>query len=243
MALNQNQPPVSLIISAYLPRGIEAATALAFELSTYVREVFLIINSDFTETPVILREGTVTIAVRPNIGMNIGAWVYGASLCNKQNHVLCIQDECVVIDANFAQAYSDLLSNPSIGLIGESLNPKWDFGWEDISRSPLNYSIAYPKPTTRVDFYLNQMRAWGIEPGRSGRHVRALVWGLNRSIVDEFAKMKLGRTKEECIASEIAVSKLVENKLGLQVLQSSQRPFKYFQHSEWEPSGMAKKRV
>ena len=234
-------PPLSVVVSAYLPRGVEAATRLAFKLRTFVREVFLIINSDETEGPVTLREEPVKIVVRPNVGMNIGAWAYGATLSDRKNHLLCLQDECSLHDSSFAQIYSDLLEDPTIGLVGESLNPKWESTWAEISQSPLNYVVSEPTPRKRVDVYLDQMSAWGIDPGKNGRHLRALVWGFNRTVVDEFAKIRLGLTKEECIATEIAVSKLVENNLGLKVLQSSQRPFRYFGHSEWENHGLSKK--
>ena len=242
MELNP-RPPLSVVVSAYLPRGVEAATVLAFKLRAFVREVFLVINSDEAQRPVKLREEAVTIVVRPNVGMNIGAWAYGASLSNRKNHLLCLQDECSLHDSSFAQTYSDLLEDPTIGLVGESLNPKWDMTWAEISQSPLNYLVSGPTPRKRVDMYLDQMGAWGIDPGQSGRHLRALVWGFNRTVVDEFAKIQLGVTKEQCIASEIAVSKLVQNNLGLKVLQSSQRPFRYFGHSEWENHGLSKKQI
>ena len=57
--------------------------------------------------------------------------------------------------------------------------------------------------------------------------------------MEKISPFPIGNTKEECIASEIAVSKKVEQ-LGLKVTQINERPFKYISHIEWKLDGSSK---
>ena len=83
------------------------------------------------------------------------------------------------------------------------------------------------------------MKKWGIKPGLTGLHLRSLVWGFKREVLEELFPFPIGKTKEECIASEIAVSKKVEQ-LGLKVTQIHKKPFKYISHVEWKLDGSSK---
>jgi hypothetical protein len=80
---------------------------------------------------------------------------------------------------------------------------------------------------------------WGINPGVTGRHLRSLVWGFSNESLSRLGGFPIGSTKEECIASEIAVSKKIEQ-LGLSVTQISDTPFTFFKHEEWRADGTSK---
>jgi hypothetical protein len=235
--------PISAIISCYQPRGLRNAVRLAHQVQESVAEVIIVINVDQAPEVKHQRLDSFQVVTRPNVGMNIGAWSCGLAFTSLGNSVLFIQDECEVVDPNFTRRYQQLFANPTNGLVGESLNPKWELTWQDLKRSPLNYEIVDPicGVTDRVSYYLDRLKHWGIEAGVTGTHLRALVWGLNSNIREHVTSFPIGHTKEECIAAEIAVSKLVTHNLGKEVVQSGPQHFCCFTHPEWEKSGVHKK--
>lgn len=83
------------------------------------------------------------------------------------------------------------------------------------------------------------MSSWGVNPGGNGRHLRSLVWVLNQDALRRISRFPEGRNKEECIASEISVSKKIEE-IGLTVTQISKTPFSFFKHEEWRLDGHSK---
>jgi hypothetical protein len=179
---------------------------------------------------------------RPNHGMNIGAWDCAFHEFPDYENYVFLQDECVIENFSFIDAYLARLSNMEIGMIGESINFKWNMAWDLISKSNLNYDVgvnSLGNKIARVEFYLYMMKKWGIDPGVTGRHLRALVWALRGEILLKLKGFPIGSWKEECIAAEIAVSKSVEQ-LGLRVEQVDASSFKYIQHSEWKRDGSSK---
>ena len=241
-------PNLSAVISAYEPRGLARSMRLAQQINAHVDEVFVVVNSDGVESPTEpSREQSIGKSVftvkRANTGMNIGAWSHGLSLCHPENVVLCLQDECELQREDFAEAYLKRLTEPGVGMVGDSLNPKWNLPWENLYQSALNYQMGeyQGRPVTRVDYYLDCFRRWGINPGTTGRHLRALSWGFSVAARQSLSRLPLGRHKEECIAAEIGVCRHVEENLGLSVTQIDSTPFWYFAHVEWDPSGFSKK--
>ncbi len=137
-------------------------------------------------------------------------------------------------NAEFMSAYVSKLEIQSVGMIGESINHKWDKPWLEMMKSPLNYPVnifEHGKILSRVEYYLSLMSAWNANPGLNGRHLRALVWGFSGDVLRRIGGFPIGKTKEECIASEIAISKKTEQ-LGLKVVQIAEESFKYFRHDE-----------
>ena len=234
---------LSVVISAYKRRGIENSLVLAKSIEPHVDEIFVVVNDDEAADIRLQELSGIEYIFQRNLGMNIGAWSTGLSLCDERNVVLCLQDECTIVDPHFADHYRNLLCQPDTGMVGESLNPKWDHPWSSLKKSPVNYSLktAGAAEISRVDFYLRCMEAWGISPGNTGAHLRALVWGFSPTVRRKLKQLPLGTNKEQCIAAEIGVCKYVENNLFLKVSQSAARPFSYIAHGEWDSSGWAKK--
>ena len=205
-------------------------------------DILIVINNDnysFEKYEVFQNIKTL---IRPNTGMNIGSW--NSSYLNNKNFdfYIFIQDECKILDIDFIKKYIYELSKFDVGMTGESINYKWANKWEDIARSGLNYIVGYnalKKPIYRVQYYLSLMKRWGIKPGLTGLHLRSLVWGFKKEVLENISPFPIGKTKEECIASEIAISKKVEQ-LGLKVTQINKKPFKYISHLEWKLDGSSK---
>jgi hypothetical protein len=115
--------------------------------------------------------------------------------------------------------------------------------WESLRRSGFN--VLSPEhsinqvPVPRVDFYLHCMEAWGIEPGKTGRHLRSLIWFVPGDIMAKLGGFPQGDNKGECIAAEIGVSRKIEQ-LGHSFRQIREVPFSYIYHTEWQRDGFRK---
>ena len=237
------QSELSAVISAYRPEGIDRAFALAATLKSVVGQVVIVINSDQDSNQRIHEvSANCTVLKRPNSGMNIAAWTAGIKLCHEESFVICLQDECQILDLEFAYQYTSLLKQRGVGMVGESFNPKWELSWGEIKNQPFNYPIklANGQVVDRVTYYLTKIIEWGIDPGDTGTHLRALVWGFSPEAKSALSRLPDGRNKEECIALEIGVSKLMRNSLDLEVVQSAEAHFRYISHLEWRSDGLSK---
>lgn len=225
-----------VVISNYKPRGIAKTSELVRSILRVHSDVFLVVNDDGVTTPQLFIDERsfglpVHCLVRPNLGMNIGAWDAAWKAVPEYDFYLFLQDECELLDPGFVDAYSARLSIERVGMVGERANPKWDKTWSDLQDLPLNYPVAVDRRTgrqvSRVEFYLEKMRVWGIDPGCSGRHLSSLVWGFSAGCLSAIGGFPTGINKEECIAAEIAVSRFVIQK-GWLVEQIDPSPFRYF---------------
>jgi hypothetical protein len=229
-----------IIISFYEQRRVEYLQSLINQILPLTQNFIVVINSDSREKIEIVNKDNVRYVFRPNIGMNIGAWYCGCQLFPEYSNYIFLQDECVILNTNFIQNYLKKLNVAGIGLTGESINNKWNLTWAELSRSSLNYNISFKDSCVdRVSFYLSMLRKWGINPGTTGRHMRSLIWALSKSTINEIGGFPLGLNKEECIASEIAISKKIES-IGLSVEQVSSLPFSFVSHREWRSDGLSK---
>lgn len=188
--------------------------------------------------PIELPDFSINISVdyRENTGMNIGAWDHGWRINKGRPAYLFIQDECVVKQDGWLRAFLDRLEEPGVGMVGESLNRKWDKPWNTLK--DLNLGVMMPDhliegtPADRVSVYLHYLKRWKVEPGPSGLHLRSLVWGLSGQTIERLNGFPIGRNYGECIASEIAVGRKVSS-WGDKLVQVADRDFEYIWHSEW----------
>ncbi len=173
---------------------------------------------------------------RENTGMNIGAWDYGWRCHPDYDYYLFLQDECIVLEQDWARQFINRLQDRSVGLVGESFNAKWNKPWGVLQNKKCGPTMPghfiNGKPAGRVAAYLDYMVRRNIDPGPVAGHVRALIWALRGDTLRAIDGFPLGYNYGECIAAEIAVSKMVEA-LGLKVVQLSAEPFHCFSHAEW----------
>jgi hypothetical protein len=174
--------------------------------------------------------------------MNIGGWNEAFQQRPDFERYIFLQDECRIVANDFLSAYVDRLKDPEIDMLGENLNPQWNRPWAEIASSGLNYPVHITPGSPaimRTAFYLACLHNWGISPGTNGAHLRALVWAFRRDTLQRIKAFPIGRTKEECIAAEIATSKWVEQHGG-RIAQVGPLPFQYIQHKEWRVDGSHK---
>lgn len=233
-------PSTLIVISHYAIRQKVSLENLLSQARAVGVDIVLVINDDNVHEDQIYVEDGIKYIKRQNVGMNIAAWWCAYSKFSNYENYIFFQDECVIINNNFVSAYISKLSQSNVGLVGESINYKWDRPWLEIANSGLNYQIQINNsPISRVNFYLLMLRHWNINPGSSGKHMRALVWAFKRSTLEKIGAFPMGINKDECIAAEIAVSKKIEE-IGLLVEQAGPLPFLYVKHLEWRSDGMSK---
>ena len=232
-----------VVVSYYSARTSLYLKKLLSDIAYCHQNLLLVINKDNCSAESLSFVDGHHALVRPNIGMNIGAWDAAYKHFPQYGYYIFIQDECQLVRGDFVSVYKNELEKNDIGMTGESINYKWNHSWNEMLRSPLNYPINPSLATgssSRVEYYLERMKSWNIDPGSNGRHLRSLVWGFKGKTLSRLNGFPVGFSKEECIASEIAVSKKVEQ-LGLRVTQVGQNPFSCFKHEEWRADGFSKK--
>ena len=231
-----------ITISHYNKRDKINLINLINSLTNEKCDLFIVINDDNCKVEQLGYFYNVQTLTRPNTGMNIGSW-NAAYLNNKDyDFYLFLQDECKILEKSFIACYINELSKKEVGMTGESINNKWDNKWDFLANSRINYVVGYDmhkKPVYRVQYYFNLLKTWLIKPGENGRHLRSLIWGFKKETLNKISSFPIGKTKEECIVAEIAVSKKVEQ-IGLKVTQVHKKPFKYISHIEWKLDGTSK---
>ncbi len=173
---------------------------------------------------------------RVNLGMNIGAWDAGWRQSPDYQHYVFLQDECWVVRDGWLGAIRSRLADRDVGLVGESLNEAWDRSWHHI-RSALKSEFAPDHwcdgaQVDRWRAYEAAWRAWDVDLGAGGRHLRSLVWAASGDALARIGGLLIGRNYGECIAAEVAVSKRFEA-AGYRVEQLRPEPFAYLRHLEF----------
>lgn len=226
-----------VIISYYDERSIDDLSALIASIDNYEPghpiEITIVVNQQAQGCiDVCSTKYKTNILYRQNQGMNIGAWDYAWHTFKDVDFFIFLQDECRVIRDGWAHDYIKALEAPKVGLVGESINQRWNQSWNDLLSSPASNSNK-AEIKARAEFYLSFMQRNNIQAGRDAKHVRSLIWALRRSTLVAINGFPIGESYDECIASEIAVSKKVEF-LGLEILQiDPQQPFSRVAHTEW----------
>lgn len=188
----------------------------------------------------------LSVLVRENKGMNIGAWDAGWREHCHHTHFLFLQDEVELIATDWLLTYHRTADNlkiagQSIYLLGESWNSKWDRPWLMLRHSPLDsYMQGHPPGQTRVAYYLECLNRWCVKLPASAGHLRSLVWYSNLQTLELIDGFRNGRSYGECIAAEMAASFSVLQHGGV-VRQVSGAPFKVFWHTEWRKDGVSKR--
>jgi len=229
------------IISFFKGRTDRHLSQLLNELSIFNIPIAVIVNDPAAKKLDLRSHNKIYFLIRPNTGMNIGAWDQGWRYFDGYDYYFFFQDECFIKSNDFLEKYIELLSIQNIGMVGENINPKWDLNWSDLLNLDIfnKKIIVNFKEENQVEYYLKKIVEWGINPGVSAKHLRSLSWGITSKTLIEINGFPVGLNKDECIASEISVSKKIEEK-NLIIKQSDKNPFNYIGHKEWAPDGVSK---
>jgi len=198
-------------------------------------DICLVINEAHKQPPDIHSGNIKYLHRRENTGMNIGAWDYGWRNHRDYGYYLFLQDECMITGSGWGRKFADRLASAETGLVGESINNRWNKSWDKLKTKRQASPDQHRHNKSEMGdaaFYMDFMGRHGIDPGPTGRHVRALVWALRGNTLDALDGFPIGTTYGECIAAEIAVSRKIEA-MGLKVVQLDSEPFSFVQHAEW----------
>lgn len=232
-----SQQKCMVIISYYDERDINDLLALIASIDAHESghpiEITIVVNQSkqrYIEVSSVKYK--TNILYRQNHGMNIGAWDYGWRQFKDFDNFIFLQDECRIIRNGWVADYISALETPQTGLVGESINQRWNRSWSDLQSGSMS-SPASSELKARAEAYLGFMQRHAISSGSDAKHLRSLIWAFKRSTLDAINGFPIGENYEECIAAEIAVSKKVES-LGMEIAQiDSQQPFSRIAHTEW----------
>jgi hypothetical protein len=182
------------------------------------------------------RLSDVDVHYRENRGYNIGAWDFGWRLGDAAPYYMFLQEECIIQREGWLNAFVQVASRPTTGLVGESLI-LWSTTWQDIdehrdrtARPPLEV-FGRPLPWSQaVRCFLD---THGIPPGEFADHLQSLILCTRREVLEQIGGFRSGDNYDEAVCSEIAISKYVQA-IGLRVRQVGFRPFTYVRHPQWD---------
>lgn len=234
--------PIAVVVSYYDARPAAPLQALVRGLLSGDAgapfELRVVVNHDpALATPVALDlPAGITVAVRENVGFNIGAWEHGWRMDPPRDAYLFLQDECVVRATPWLSPFVRAAEQPGVGLVGERLSPPWNAPWDELARRFAGHSLPgheiEGRAAERIACYLHYLRAHGIDPGAKGDHLQTLALFARRSVLVAMGGFPVGRNYGEAIAAEIGTSKRVQT-LGLGLREVGREPFTVFAHPQW----------
>lgn len=222
-----------VIISYFDERPIDDLEGLIASVDTYEPghpiEITIVVNQQqLRDINIRSAKYKTNILYRHNLGMNIGAWEHGWQQFKNVDDFIFLQDECRIIRNGWVSDYIKALRNPKVGLVGESINQRWSRSWNELVSNHDKTDIK-----ARAEFYLSFMQRKQIPAGENAKHLRSLIWVIKRSTLVAINGFPVGENYDECVASEISVSKKVES-LGLEVIQiDPHNSFSRVAHKEW----------
>ena len=245
---------IAFIIS-HFPRSNSTSNLerLIEQLRPY-KQVIIVVENSLNSSEVLpqLCRDEIYLVKRENSGMNIGAWQIGYQVYSDFDYFFFFQAESFIVNTEFLDRYIGLFKSDSrLGMIGDSLNLKWNRLWDELEVSRFNHEVFVQSNnytnsvdingapflrSRRVSFYRKRLEEWGVlTNGLGAGHLRALNWCMTKEVMS-LIKFPIGMSKHECIAAEIAVSRAVIQS-GYKICQSATHPFRYVGHHEWDEKG------
>jgi hypothetical protein len=87
-------------------------------------------------------------------------------------------------------------------------------------------------PIPFLDGVRRYLDSEGIPIGETGEHLRAIILGARREILEAIDGFRIGHTKADAISCELGISRAVAAK-GLAIKQIGIMPFRYILHPQW----------
>lgn len=233
--------PVLVVVSHYAARPAGPLVRLLDEMAAVPAgvpvDVRVVVNRDGDRgVNLPTRHRGVETTYRPNAGYNIGAWEAGWRADPPYAGYLFVQDDCRLVQSDWAGAFVRRAAEPGVGLVGECANPDWDAPWPELAdrfrgRQLRDHTIA-GWPAERIDCYFAFFRRHGIPPGPKGDHLQTLVLFASRTVLERVDGFPIGASYGEAIAAEIGTSKKVQA-AGLTITEVGPQPFFFIEHPQW----------
>ena len=180
------------------------------------------------------RHAGIEVLYRPNTGYNIGAWDLGWRTEPGFDCYLFLQEECQLRRPNWVQAFTRLVRQPKVGLVGESLH--WGgFSWDRLDQYYAHFPFAAQVEGREVPIPVGiraGLARLGVPAGKTGAHLQSLVLCARRPVLEAMDGFTLGSDYAEATVAEVAASKRVEA-MGLRVREVGGGSFRYILHPQW----------
>lgn len=219
-------PPTLIVVSFFDQRSADHLDRLLRQLDPEADragfDIALVINATGAPVPSLPEmRRPVHVLTRENIGMNIGAWDHGWRALPEYARYIFLQDECVVRQDGWPEAYAAALDDPRTGLVGESI--AFDVTWEEAA-------ATLPKLKRYHDLMAER---WKIDPGTHATHLQSLIWAARRDVLEASDGFPIGYTRHQCIGAEIAVSRRLAA-MGFALRLAGGERFSWFSHGQWD---------
>lgn len=178
---------------------------------------------------------------RENQGFNIGAWDHGWRNAGDYEYYLFIQDDCFLKGRSWVSGFESRFDQDAgIGLLGEHVvydRMTWDhvrrWTFSDYWGEP----SGWPEPVHPIDRFRSLFEARGIPWSDFGQHLPTIILFSSRRVLEEIGGFPyFGPSYQEAIASELAISRLVESK-GYRIAKVTDQSFQMIGHPQWSPRG------
>lgn len=232
-----------VIISFYTERDIKPLLNLIKQIDEIQAgvpfDVAIVCNSQQDSSANLslkLNNKSVKVIVQENKGFNIGAWDFGWRQFPTYDYYLFLQDDCFITRQNWLKVFVERFSsNSKLGLLGESMN--WELSWEELAQSKYNgfhrEHILDGEPVKRIALYRKFLALNQIAEGKNAEHLQTTVLFTSRTILEQVDGFIIGQNYGEAIASEIAISKKIQQ-LGYSI--ETVKPnscYHYIAHPQW----------
>ena len=226
------QKSALVVVSHYNAWPTDQLVALLDQLQTvpsgYPFSVRVVVNQA-EDKPLILpdRHCDVAVEYRANTGWNIGGWDHGWRQDPPFDYYLFLQEECEILRPGWLKAFVRVAQRPQVGLVGEII-AYYNTTWEDVYEKSAQLGIDHG-----LTFFRQHMARMGVKVNETVDHIQSLVMCLRRDTLETIDGFRIGATKEEATACEIAISKCVQV-VGLEIRQVHLRNFRYIRHPQWD---------
>ncbi len=191
-------------------------------------DLVLCVNGPEYRLPTELAGTFTKVFIRENTGFNLGAWDHSWRSLPQHYRFLFLQEECCVARKHWLGDFIHRFETmPGCGLVGEYLNRDWDRPWGYLA-DPAN---GFPYSAAAGDFRKILAR-WGVPEGETAVHITTVVQYTTRKILEKVDGYRIGRTKHEAIAAEIAFSRKIAS-LGYCLTQVGRHRHSLIAHPQW----------
>ncbi len=177
-----------------------------------------------------------SVMIRENTGFNLGAWDHVWRRLSGYTHVLFLQDDCFVQRKNWLLDFVRCFqSGTGCGLVGENYNKGWDYPWRELTNRARHAPPGRTHSEEKIDravYYLKTLKDWGIDPGRSARHITTVVQFTAIAVLEAVDGYTPADSYAKAIAAEIGFSKKVEAE-GYCLRQIGKHRHSRIGHPQW----------
>jgi hypothetical protein len=223
---------IAVVIAGWTGHPPDPLAALCKSIAKYEAgsgfDLVLCVNDPEYRLPAELAGNFTEVFSRENTGFNLGAWDYAWRHLPRHDRFLFLQDECLVVRKHWLRDFIHRFETvPRCGLVGEYLNRDWDRPWSYLEDFANGFRYSAESGAFR-----QTLARWGVPEGETALHVTTVVQYSTRKILEEVGGYRIGHTKSEAVAAELAFSREIAA-LGYRLTQVGRYRHSRIAHPQW----------